>query len=237
MNPTCHPPRACTCRLAADTMCNPLVRAKSLSSLGDLPGINPVASDLVVGVKLKDFGEAGMNHRFIIPSLLLVSFALLGQAQTQVFNRNLLVGSWKVNWEKSKLEHPGAASQIGSLYRQYSDYGDGFMLHTMIAVDATERHAQIVVIAAVKYDGKEYPTYAGKRLASVLSTGKQPGETVAFKVLDAYMMEWTDRTYGKLNATGTVALSRDSKTMTDTARDFNPEGKQVSINVFVYEKQ
>jgi hypothetical protein len=73
------------------------------------------------------------------------------------------------------------------------------------------------VVAAVKYDGNEYPT--------------------SFRVLDAYTMEWTDRTSGKLTGTGTVALSQDGKTMTDTNRAFNPEGKQISIRVLVYEKQ
>ncbi len=178
-----------------------------------------------------------MNHRVKIPSLLLVGFALLGQAQTPAFQKDLLVGSWKVNWEKSKLANTAPPSQLPSLYRQYEDCGDGVMLHTVITVDAVQKHAQLSVVAAVKYDGKEYPTYAGKRLASALSTGKQPAETVAFKVVDAYTMEWTDRNNGKLTGRGTVALSQDGKTMTDANRAFNPEGQQISINVLVYEKQ
>jgi hypothetical protein len=178
-----------------------------------------------------------MNHRFIISSLLLVGCVRLGQAQPPVFKRDLLVGSWKVNWEKSKLDAAATVSQVPSLYRQYEDSGDGLMLHTVIAVDPTQRNARLLVVAAVKYDGNEYPTFAGKRLASVLSSGKEPVETVAFRVLDAYTMEWTDRTSGKLTGTGTVALSQDGKTMTDTTRAFNPEGKQTSIRVLVYEKQ
>ena len=96
---------------------------------------------------------------------------------------------------------------------------------------------RLLVVAAVKYDGNQYPTFAGKRLASVLSSGKEPVQTVAFRVLDAYTMEWTDRTSGMLTGTGTVALSQDGKTMTDATRAFNPEGKQTSIRVLVYEKQ
>lgn len=178
-----------------------------------------------------------MSHRVKIPNLLLVGFALLGQAQTPAFQRDLLVGSWKVNWEKSKLANAVPASQLPGLYRQYEDCGDEVMLHTVITVDASQKHGLLSGVAAVKYDGKEYPTYGGKRLASALSTGKQPGETVAFKVVDAYTMEWTDRTNGKLIGTGTVALSQDGKTMTDANRAFDPEGKQISLNVLVYEKQ
>jgi hypothetical protein len=126
----------------------------------------------------------------------------LGQAQPPVFKRDLLVGSWKVNWEKSKLDAAATVSQVPSLYRQYEDSGDGLMLHTVIAVDPAQRDARLVVVAAVKYDGNEYPTFAGERLTSVLSSGKKPVETVAFRVLDAYTMEWTDRNERKADRNG-----------------------------------
>jgi hypothetical protein len=178
-----------------------------------------------------------MNRRLMMPSLLLVAFALLVQAQELVFKRDLLVGFWKVNWEKSKLENAVTPSRLPSLYRQYEDHGEGWMFHTVIMVDANQNRAQLQGVAPVKYDGKEYPTYAGQGLVNRLSTGKQPSQTVAFRVVDDYTMEWTDRTNGKLTGTGTVALSQDGKTMTDTNRAFNPEGKQTSIIVLVYEKQ
>ena len=85
------------------------------------------------------------------------------------------------------------------------------MMRTFILVDAAQKHAQTLV-AVVRYDGQEYPTYAGEGLANRLLTGKQPQPTVAFKVVDAYTMEWSDRTNGKLTGTGTVALSRDGRT-------------------------
>lgn len=174
------------------------------------------------------------NER-LIACLLLVGFGLSGQTPAPIFKKDLLVGSWKVNWEKSKLQ--AAGGPLPNLYRQYEDYGDGLMLHTVIVVDVPQKHAQLLLLAAVKYDNKEYPTYTGERLANRLSTGKQPLETVSFKVIDAYTMEWTDRTSGKLTGTGTVALSQDGNTMTDTARNFDADGKQVSMAVLVYEKQ
>jgi hypothetical protein len=177
-----------------------------------------------------------MNRGLMITGLMLVAFAPLLQSQQPIFKRDLLVGSWKVDWEKSKLEAGVVASQLPSIYRRYEEYGDGLMMHTLIMVDAAQKRAQ-PLIAVVKYDGKEYPTYAGEGLANRLSTGKQPLQTVAFTVLDAYTMEWTDRTNGRLTGTGTVALSQDGKTMTDTNRSFSSEGKQVSLTVLVYEKQ
>ena len=111
------------------------------------------------------------------------------------------------------------------------------MLHTVIVVAPAQQAAQLQLLAAVKYDNKEYPTYTPQRLTDLLATGKQPVETVAFKVIDAYNMEWTDRMNGLLTATGTVALSADGQTMTDSTRAFDPQGKQTSANVLVYEKQ
>jgi hypothetical protein len=122
-----------------------------------------------------------MNHGFIVPSLLLVGCVLLGQAQPPVFKKDQLVGSWKVSWERSKPDAADTVSQVPSLYRQYEDSVDGWMLHTVIAVDPTQSNARLLVVAAVKYDGNEYPTFAGKRLAAVLSSGKEPVQTVAFR--------------------------------------------------------
>jgi hypothetical protein len=110
------------------------------------------------------------------------------------------------------------------------------MLHTVLIVDAAQEHAQMQLLAAVKYDGNPYPTYTDKRLATLLTTGTKASETVAFKVVDAWTMEWTDRTNGKVMGTGTVALSRDGKTMTDANKNFGPDGKQVAASVLVYEK-
>src|SRR5580658_8708700 len=101
-----------------------------------------------------------MNRRFTIPALVLIALAQLGQSQAPVFKRDLLAGSWKVNWEKSKGPGGAPAAQLPGIYRQYDDQGDGVMLHTMIMVDAAQKHTQTLV-AVVKYDGKEYPTYAG----------------------------------------------------------------------------
>jgi hypothetical protein len=107
------------------------------------------------------------------------------------------------------------------------------MMCALIMVDAAQKHAQTLV-AVVRCDGQEYPTYAGEGLANRLLTGKQPQPTVAVKVVDAYPMDrqnaWqTDRH-------GDRGVVRDRKTMTDTSRTFNSEGKQISVTVLVYDQ-
>jgi len=102
-----------------------------------------------------------MNRRVMFLSLVLIAFAESVQSQEAGFKRDLLVGSWKVDWEKSKLESEAVTSNLPSIFRQYEDHEDGFMMHTLIMVDAAQRHAQ-ALIAVVRYDGQEYPTYAGE---------------------------------------------------------------------------
>jgi hypothetical protein len=177
-----------------------------------------------------------MNCRVTIPCLMVFVSALSGQAPAPIFNRSLLVGSWKVNWEKSKMQNAGT-SPLPNLYRFYEDHGDGFMLHTVMVVDASQKHAQLMLLAAVKYDDKEYPTFTGERLTSFLATGKTSAETVSFKVVNADTMEWTDRTNGKVTGTGTVALSSDGKTMTDANKAIDADGKQTSSSVLTYQRE
>jgi hypothetical protein len=160
---------------------------------------------------------------------------LSGQSQKSVFRRDLLVGSWKADWSKSKVQTTD--STLPNLYRRYEDYGDGLMLHVIILVDPGQTQAQVMAIAAVKYDGKEYPVYSGKDLADRLATGTQPAQTVSFRVVDAYNMVWTDRANGKITGTGTVALSADGKTMTDRNTVFDADGKQTAAGVLVFVRQ
>lgn len=178
-----------------------------------------------------------MNLRRFLSTLLLAVATLSAQDSKPAFRRDLLAGSWKVNWDKSKLPNPRPASQLPAMYRQYQDHGDGFMLHTVIAVAPGQQAAQLQLLGAVKYDNKEYPTYTPQRLTDLLANGKQPAQTVSFKVVDAYNMEWTDRTSGKVTAFGTMALSQDGKTMSFTTQPIRPDGKQTSASVLMYEKQ
>lgn len=168
---------------------------------------------------------------------VLLTIALCAQSPPSVFRRDLLIGSWKVNWEKSKLQNAQPASRLPALYREYKDNGDGFMLHTVIVVSPDGQSAELQLLGAVKYDNKEYPTYTQERLTNFLATGKQAAQTVSFKVVDAYKLDWTDRTSGKITADGTMTLSEDGKTMTITDRSYDASGKPTNSSVLVYEKQ
>lgn len=178
-----------------------------------------------------------MRYRLPALALLFTAVTLYAQASDATFRRDLLSGSWKVNREKSNLQNAQPASRLPALYREYKDNGDGFMLHTVIVVSPDGQSAELQLLGAVKYDNKEYPTYTQKRLTDFLATGKQALQTVSFKVVDAYKMDWTDRTSGKITADGTMTLSEDGKTMTMTDHSYDASGKPTNSSVLVYEKQ
>jgi hypothetical protein len=50
-------------------------------------------------------------------------------------------------------------------------------------------------------------------------------------------MESTNKTDDKVNATVTVVVSKDGKTITETVKDFNAQGQQAAQNVVIYDRQ
>jgi hypothetical protein len=89
-----------------------------------------------------------------------------------------------------------------------------------------------------KFDGSDAPVFNQNDLLAFLETGAKPKTTRSYKVAaDPYTMESTNKTDDKVNATVTVVVSRDGKTITETVKDFNAQGQQAAQNVVVYDRQ
>ncbi|MBV8071709.1 MAG: hypothetical protein JO270_17495 [Acidobacteriaceae bacterium] len=163
----------------------------------------------------------------LLAAILLTVSALSAQS----FKSELLVGVWKVNWEKSNAPNQRPAAQMPTLIREYRPSGDGFMLHTVLRAAPGRQIPELDLIGAVKYDDKEYPTFNPERLTTVFTTGARPVQTVSFKPTGPYSLDWADRTNGRITAEGTMELSPDGATMKFTSR--TPNG----ASVLIYEKQ
>jgi hypothetical protein len=70
-----------------------------------------------------------------------------------------------------------------------------------------------------------------------LSAGTKPARTVAFTRKDANTLEWTDRQDGRISSTGVNQVAEDGKTMTETVKTFDRQGKQTSSSAYVYDKE
>jgi hypothetical protein len=133
---------------------------------------------------------------------------------------NPLVGTWKLNLEKSKY-NPGPAPM--SLTRTIEAQGDGVKYSfDGISADGT----RIAYSFTVYFDGKDYPI-----------TGSMPSgaDTIAGKRIDSKMYEATMKKADKVIGTSKVRVSKDGKVTTVTSRGTNAAG-QPTDDVAVYDK-
>lgn len=128
------------------------------------------------------------------------------------------VGTWKFNPAKSKN-----ASQMKARTDVRESTPDGG-----IKVTRTEEPSQGVSSNATfsyKYDGKDYPA-SGTRF-----------DTISSKKVDANTWTWeVKKTGGKYHQTGKNVISKDGKTLTQTFKGTDADGKPVH-GTNVYDKQ
>ena len=135
----------------------------------------------------------------------------------------LIVGTWKLNPDKSNLRIPANQLEI----RQYRLRPDGFLVGLLITSDAQGNYHFLQFTA--KSDGKDYPEYTEALLADMVAAAKQTPRTYAETVVDEYTTDWTDKADGKVTSHGKKIISKDGKTLTVTV-----EG---SSRVYIYDRQ
>ncbi|HXM99016.1 MAG TPA: hypothetical protein VN982_11125 [Candidatus Dormibacteraeota bacterium] len=153
---------------------------------------------------------------FVVITLLLV----VGSSTLRA-DSNPLVGTWKLNLEKSKYE-PGPAPK--SLTRTVEAQGDG-VKYTFegVAADGTPLSYGF----SVQFDGKDNP------ISGSMPTG---ADTISAKRTDASHYVATLKKGGKIIGTAKVSVSKDGKTTTVDATGTTPTGVKTH-DVQVYDKQ
>lgn len=135
----------------------------------------------------------------------------------------LIVGTWKLNAEKSNLRVPASHVEI----REYRMRPDGFLVGLLITNDPLGGYHYLQFTA--KSDGKDYPEYTETLLANMIASGQQTPRTYSETVVDEYTTDWTDKMNGKVTSQGKKIVSKDGKTLTVTV-----DG---SSRVYVYDRQ
>ncbi len=130
---------------------------------------------------------------------------------------NPMMGTWKLNEAKSKLDPNGPKNQTVV----YSAAGDKMKI-TVDGVDAKGQkiHSEWTGLA----DGKDHPV-----------TGSAGEDTRAYTKIDERTLEFTSKKDGKVTTTGKVVVSADGKTRTVTHTGTSDDGKKFSSTV-VYDK-
>ena len=172
-----------------------------------------------------------MKRSLIAVSLLVLVYSVVALAQAPAAGTKTdpIIGTWKINPEKSAPKLPPGTVQL----RQYLLRTDGFMVTIFSGVTA-EGNPTFTQITH-KYDGKDYAQYTQASLAEFSAKGaKTP--TNAYRAVDAYTSELTQKdSTGKITGIRTRVVSRDGKTLTDTLKGTNAQGQAVNT-VIVFDK-
>ena len=159
-----------------------------------------------------------MKRLFEFAAILVLAAVATGTAMAQ---GNPLVGTWKLNTEKSKFS-PGPAPK--SMTRKVEAQGDG-VKYTFTGVSADG--SAITYGFSVSFDGKDNP------ISGTMPAG---ADTISAKRIDANSFEATMKKGGKVIGTSSVKVSGDGKVTTVTAKGTNAKGEATN-DVSVYEKQ
>lgn len=128
-----------------------------------------------------------------------------------------LVGTWKLNTEKSK----GTALKSGTT-RVEKDGAGIKMFVDLLRTDGTAYKWTVTG----KYDGKDSPV-----------TGNSPyGDSVAMERVDAHTYKFTSKMGGKVTASQTIVIAADGKTRTNTSKGSDAKGQPLDTIAF-YDKQ
>jgi hypothetical protein len=163
-----------------------------------------------------------MNRRTFTTIAMLFSAAVFTTTLPQAgfAQSNPLVGTWKLNLEKSKYS-PGPAPKSST--RTTEAVGQSF--RTTFEGISAEGNPTKLVLGPYSYDGKPYPV-----------TGTLDFDAASYKQISNSMNEVTLIKSGKNVQTATGVLSADGKTYTITNSGVNAKGQQFT-NVSVYDKQ
>jgi hypothetical protein len=146
----------------------------------------------------------------------LTTLALLALVvPTVLLAADARVGTWKFNAAKSKFD-PGPAYKSRTVKVEAA--GEGIK----VAVDgvAADGKAQAYSYTA-QYDGKDNPV-----------TGNPEADAIAYKKIDDNTAEATAKKGGQVTANLTIAVAKDGKSMTVTAKGKTDKGPFTNVVVF-----
>ena len=150
----------------------------------------------------------------------LVAKLVLGMAITVIgtFAADSSVGTWKLNPDKSTT-----SNTLKSRTDVREATPDGGVKVTRTEQMATGEPSDSSYM--YKYDGKKYPATGGQF------------DTVSVKRVNANTVSWeAKKTGGKFHQTGRTVVSKDGKTLTQTFKGTDGEGKPVH-GTNVYDRQ
>ena len=173
----------------------------------------------------------------VVGCLVIVMCSMVFLAQTSAQALNPIIGTWKQNMEKSSYS-PGPPPPKGAgAVRQYAAGTDGSIVAVTFNIDPAGLPS-LGAISAANYDGKEYAQHTVATLGTSLAShiGPKIERTIAYKTINQYSVEITQRQDGVVVSVSTRTIARDGKTMTERT-DFTSATGVKTNNTLIFEKQ
>jgi hypothetical protein len=159
-----------------------------------------------------------MNRRTTLMSIALLSLVACAFPQAGFAQSSPLIGTWKLNLEKSKLT-PVPRSQTAAFQQDGQN-----IKNTNQTIDA-QGNATTTVFMHI-YDAQPHPT-----------TGTPLYDASAYLRLDGNTIVFSRFKDGKLVQIGTIAVSQDGKSRTNTTSGIIGPNGLAGTTVSVYDKQ
>jgi hypothetical protein len=158
-----------------------------------------------------------MNRRtaFMLTGVVLFGLAIAALPQGSLAQSNPLIGTWKLNLDKSK-------TRLRSSTLTYTQDGQNIRATDQL-IDAQGNSATAVFMHI--YDGMPHP-----------STGLSFYDASAYTRVDANTIIISRFKAGKLVQIGTLVVSQDGKTLTNPETGIRANGPPVDV-ILVYDKQ
>jgi hypothetical protein len=161
-----------------------------------------------------------MNRRTLTTMVLLGLAVATALPQAGLAQSNPLIGTWKLNLEKSKLTPVTAPRSQTATFQQ-----DGQNIkNTNQTIDA-QGNATTSVFLHI-YDGQPHPT-----------TGTPLYDASAYLRLDGNTIIFSRFKGGKLVQNGTIVVSQDGKSRTNTTSGILGPSGLAGTTVSIYDKQ
>jgi hypothetical protein len=159
-----------------------------------------------------------MNRRTTMTGIALFALAMAAWPQPGFAQSSPLIGTWKLNLEKSKF----VGSPLRSLTITYQQDGQNIRA-TNQAIDAQGNPTTTVLMHI--YDGQPHP-----------STGNPDYDASAYTRVDTNTLILSRFKAGKLIAVGTLVISPDGKTFTNNNSGVG-SAPGAATGITVFEKQ
>jgi hypothetical protein len=143
-------------------------------------------------------------------------------------------GNWKLNPVKSKYVPGPSPKSVVPTVLEVKALGEGEAELLLVAAD--DEGIPAFNEARFKVDGKDYPLHTAFTVAGLLAGQKPTIPMSSWKSIDSRTVEFSTKNNNATTSVHSITVSSDGRTLTDSEKYFDAQGKQTTTSVEVYDR-